>query len=135
MLMKRVAMLGAILLALPIASAALGKTGGPGKFQSKITGTGPKTANGMLDGTWTIDLKSWTSGPLNLTVNGHNKGGGTYAISGYKITFTPKQGGSCTTKGKYTFTLSGKTLTFTKLSDSCTVRFDVLTAHSWKKIT
>src|SRR5579859_2018783 len=106
MLMKRIAMLGTILLALPIASVAVA-AGGPGKFESKITGTGPKTDNGRLDGTWTIDLKSPTSGPLNLTVNGHNMGGGTYAISGSKITFTPKKGGSCTTKGHYTFVLSG----------------------------
>jgi hypothetical protein len=133
MLMKRVAMLGAILLVVSIASVALA-AGGPGKFESKITGTGPKTGNGQLDGTWTIDLKSSTSGPLNLTRNGQNMGGGTYAISGSKITFTPKKGGSCSTKGKYTFMRSGKTLTFTKVSDSCKVRFDVLTAHSWKKI-
>ncbi len=132
--MKRVALVGAILVALTVASVAVA-AGGLGKFESKITGTGPKTDHGQADGTWTIDLKSPTSGPLNLTRNGQNMGGGTYAISGSKITLTPKQGGSCTTKGKYKFTRSGKTLTFTKISDSCTVRLDVLTAHSWKKIS
>lgn len=131
--MKRVAMFGAIVVALTAASVALA-AGGLGKFESKITGTGPKTDHGMVDGTWKIDFKSPTSGPLNLTDNGHDVGGGTYAISGSKITFTPKKGGSCTTKGKYSFMRSGNTLTFTRITDSCTVRFDVLTAHAWKKI-
>jgi hypothetical protein len=131
--MKRLATLGAILLTFPAASVALG-SGGLGKFESKITGKGPKTDKGRLDGTWTIKLGSSTSGPLHLAVNGKSKGGGTYAIKGYSITFTPKKGGSCTTKGKYTFTLLGKKLTFTKMSDSCAVRFDVLTAHAWTKV-
>ena len=132
--MKRVAMFSAILLAVTSASIALA-AGGPGKFESKITGNGAKTDNGRLDGTWTIDLKSPTSGPLNLTVNGHDQGGGTYEISGSKITFTPKKGGSCKTKGKYSFTRNADTLTFKRISDSCKVRFDVLTAHTWKKIS
>jgi hypothetical protein len=134
MLMKRVALFGAILMALSVVSVALA-AGGLGKFESKITGTGPKTDNGQVDGTWTIDLKSSTSGPLNLTRNGKNIGGGTYAISGSKITLTPKKGGSGKSKGKYTFKRSGQTLTFTKISDSCTVRLDVVTAHSWKKVS
>ena len=132
--MKRVVVFGAILVAFTAASVALA-AGGLGKFESKITGTGPKTDHGQVDGTWTIDLKSPTSGPLNLTRNGQVMGGGTYAISGSKITLTPKKGGSCTTKGKYSFKRSGNTLTFTKISDSCTVRLDVLTAHAWKKLT
>jgi len=132
--MKRVAMVGAIPLVLTSASIALAASG-PGKFESTISGNGRKTDNGRVDGKWTIDLKSPTSGPLNLTVNGHDQGGGTYAISGSRITFTPKKGGSCKTKGKYSFTRSAKTLTFTRISDSCKVRFDVLTAHTWKKIS
>ena len=100
----------------------------------KITGKGAKTDHGQVDGTWTIDLSSPTSGKLNLTQNGREKGGGTYVISGSKITLTPKKNGACTTKAKYTFKLTGKTLTFKKISDTCTVRTDVLTAHPWTKV-
>ena len=55
-------------------------------------------------------------------------------ISGSKITLTPKKNGSCKTKGKYKFTLVGNQLTFTKITDSCTERRDVLTGHAWTKV-
>ena len=57
--MKRVTTLLALLLSLIAASIAIA-AGGPGKFETKITGTSAKTANGMLDGTWVIDLANST---------------------------------------------------------------------------
>jgi hypothetical protein len=131
--MKRLAMLVTVLLALAVTSVALA-AGGLGKFETKITGNGAKTDHGKADGTWTINLRSPTSGKLNLIRNGQESGGGTYVISGSKITLTPKKNGACTTKGKYTFKLTGHTLTFKKISDTCTERIDVLTAHPWTKI-
>lgn len=131
-MLKRLAVLTTV-SALALAAVAVA-AGGPGKFQTKITGKGAKTAHGQLDGTWTINLASSTSGPLHLAVNGKNKGGGTYAISGSTITLTPKKGGSCTTKAKYSFKLTGSKLTFTKISDSCAVRRDVLTFGAWTKV-
>jgi len=131
--MKRLVALATILLVLTLAAVALA-AGGLGKFETKITGKGPRTEKGMLDGTWTIDLKSPTSGKLNLSRNGQEAGGGTYVISGSTITLTPKKHGVCTTKGKYTFKLTAKTLTFTKITDTCTERSDVLTAHPWTKV-
>lgn len=118
------------LAAVPLALAA----GGPGKFQTKLSGKGAKTEHGMLDGTWTIDL-SGTSGPLGLTRNGHQLGGGRYVISGSTITLTPKKGGSCTSKAKYTLTQSGDKLTFKPIKDTCAVRRDVLTYGPWTKIS
>ena len=59
--MKRVAMLIAGLLSLTAVSMALA-AGGPGKFETKITGKGAKTEHGMLDGTWSIDLTNATPG-------------------------------------------------------------------------
>jgi len=47
---------------------------------------------------------------------------------------TPKKGGQCKTKAKYYFKLSGKTLTFTPIKDTCTARRDVLTFGPWTKI-
>jgi hypothetical protein len=132
--MKRLMVLASLLLALIVATAALAASGGLGKFQTKLTGKGANTEHGMLDGTWTIDLSTPTSGKVKLTWNGESSGGGKYVISGSKITLTPKKNGSCKTKGKYTFTLVGNQLTFTKITDTCIERRDVLTAHAWTKV-
>ena len=130
--MKRLVALAATLLALTAVPFALA-SGGPGKFKTTLTGQRANTEHGQLDGTWTIDLANGTSGPLKLTLNGRPKGGGKYLISGSTITLTPKHGGTCTTKGKYTFKLRGNTLTFTPIKDTCTVRRDVLTFGAWTK--
>lgn len=128
--MKRFTPFLALLLSLTAASIATA-AGGPGKFETKITGQGATTAHGMLDGTWTIDLANARSGHVNLTRNGESLGGGTYLISGSTIKLTPKKGGKCTTKGKYHFNLHGNTLTFTAISDTCRTRKDVLTYGPW----
>ena len=128
--MKRVTTLIAVLLSLTAASIAIA-AGGPGKFQTKITGKGAKTENGRLDGTWVIDLANAHSGNVKLTRNGKPLGGGRYVISGSTIKLTPKKGGRCTTKGKYRFKLRHGTLTFKAISDSCTTRRDVLTYGPW----
>lgn len=130
--MKRLATLTATLLALTAVPLALASAG-PGKFKTTLAGNGANTEHGQLDGTWTIDLSSPTSGPLKLTSNGHLKGGGKYVISGSTITFTPKKGGACTTKGKYTLKLSGNSLRFTPIKDTCATRRDVLTYGAWTK--
>jgi len=131
--MKRLMALVVVLTALAGASAALAASG-LGKFETKLTGRGAHTEHGQLDGTWTIDLSSPTSGTVKLTWNGEKAGGGRYAISGSTITLTPKKNGSCKTKGKYTFKLTGNTLTFTKITGTCTERRNVLTAHPWTKV-
>ena len=130
--MKRLVVLSATLLALTAAPFALA-SGGLGKFKTTLRGTGGNTQHGQLNGTWTIDLRSARSGPLNLTWKGHPKGGGTYVISGSTITLTPKKGGSCKTKGKYHFKVKHDKLTFTPINDSCAVRKDVLTYSAWTK--
>jgi hypothetical protein len=61
-----------------------------------------------------------------LTWDGHATGG-RYVISGHRITFTPKNGGSYQTKRKYTFTRRGSGLRFKPIGDACAVRRDVLT--------
>lgn len=131
--MNRLTTLVAVLLILAAAPFALAAAG-PGKFETKLTGKGANTEHGRLDGTWTLDLANPTAGPLKLTWNGHLKGGGKYAISGTAITLTPKKGGECNTTGKYMFKLSGKTLTFKPIEDTCAVRRDVLTHGPWTKI-
>ena len=128
--MKRVTTLLALLLSLTAASIAIA-AGGPGKFETKITGKSAKAANGMLDGTWVIDLANAHSGNLKLTRNGKLLGGGKYVISGSTIKLTPKKGGKCTNKGKYRFELHANTLRFKAINDTCTTRKDVLTYGPW----
>jgi hypothetical protein len=131
--MKRLITVAAMLLTLGVAPLALAAAG-PGKFESKLAGTGAKTQHGRLDGTWTISLTRRPTGTVKLTRNGERTGGGKYVISGKTITFTPKPGGTCTTKGRYRFKLSGSTLTFTRIKDACAVRRDVLTYGPWTKL-
>ena len=130
--MKRLVTLTATLVALTAVPFALA-SGGPGKFKTTLRGTGANTEHGQLDGAWTIDLASPTSGPSKLTWHGHPAGGGKYVISGSTITLTPKQGGRCATTGKYTFKLRHNKLSFTPVKDTCTVRRDVLTYRAWTK--
>lgn len=131
--MKRLVTLAVTLLALTAVPFALA-SGGLGKFKTTIAGKGAKTEHGKLDGTWIIDLKNRTSGKVNLTWNGHQVGGGKYVISGSKITFTPKKGGNCKGKGKYTFKRSGDKLTFMPMNDTCTTRKDVLRYSAWTMV-
>jgi hypothetical protein len=131
--MKRLTMFTAVLLVLAAVSFALA-AGGPGKFETTLTGKGANTEHGALDGTWTIDLANPSSGRVKLTWNGDLKGGGKYVISGNTIALTPKKGGWCKATAEYAFKLSGTTLTFTPIKDTCAVRRDVLTHGPWTKI-
>jgi hypothetical protein len=131
--MKRFTTLATVLLSLTAGSIALAAAG-PGKFETKITGKSAKAEHGRLDGTWTVDFATSTSGTVKLTWNGKPAGGGKYVISGSTITLTPRKGGGCKTKGKYRFKLSGKTLTFTTIRDTCTDRRDILTYSPWTKV-
>jgi hypothetical protein len=86
-----------------------------------------KTA-GSLDGTYHITFqpgKFTLHAPYGIT--GH----GTYSISGSKITLHGPSA-SCTSAGTYQFSVSGSSLTFRKIKDSCP-RAAVLTAHAFKR--
>jgi hypothetical protein len=131
--MKRLTTLAVVALSLTAVSIALA-AGGLGKFETKITGKSAKTEHGSLDGLWTVDFAIATSGKVKLTRNGKPAGGGKYVISGSTITLTPKNGGTCKSKGKYHFKLSGKALTFTTISDPCADRRHILTYGPWTKV-
>jgi hypothetical protein len=131
--MKRLATLTATLLALSIVPIALASGGIAGKFKTTLAGKSAKTEHGQLDGTWTVAFGAAASGKVKLTWSGHVAGGGRYVISGSTITLTPKKGGQCKTKGKYTFKATGGKLTFTVIKDTCAVRRDVLTYGGWTK--
>lgn len=129
--MKRLATLTATLLAFTAVPAALA-SGGLGTFKTTLKGKGANTEHGMLDGTWTLGLTTPGSGTVKLDFNGKSTGHkGTYVISGSTITLTPGKGGQCTTVGKYTYKLSGDTLTFATIKDTCTSRRDILAYGPW----
>jgi hypothetical protein len=133
--MKRVATVITLLALLVVASAALAKGIAPGTYKTTITGKGPNTLNGGLDGTWTLALKN---GTYKVTLKGHGvQVTGTYKIKKSTISLTDTGGpAKCTGTGKYKFKLKKKTLTVTKVSDtkSCIGRQDVL-AHKLTKVS
>lgn len=102
-----------------IAPAALATEHLSGTYTTRIT----KPAS--LKGLWTV---KFTAGADTVTLNGRPLIHGDYTISGSTITLKSHGTGACTSPGKYTFTLSGKTLKFTKISDPCPGRPEVL-AH------
>jgi hypothetical protein len=132
--MKRLTTLAAVLVSLAAVSTALA-AGALGKFETKVTGGSARTEHGRLDGTWTVDFPTRGPGKVNLTRDGQPLGGGKYVISGSTITITPRKGGNCTTKGKYRLKLSGRTLTFTTVSDRCADRRRILTYGPWTKVS
>lgn len=98
-------------------------------FGASLSGTWVTTVKnaGFLNGTYHI---SFHPGKFTLTGPYGLNGQGTYSISGSKITLHGP--GSCSSAGSYTYHLSGSSLTFKKIHDSCP-RAAVLTAHAFKR--
>jgi hypothetical protein len=115
------------------ASTALAATTLSGTYQTKITGKGAYSLKGGLDGTWTINV---TKGKYTVKLNGKSVIKGKDVISGSHVTLTDTSGPfKCKGTGKYSFKLSGKSLTFKKIRDTaaCVGRADVL-AHKFTKV-
>ncbi len=105
-----------------------------GVYETKI-----KSGNAQLVGTWQISFTG--AGSYVVSKEPETKVlliGGNSSISGNALTLVDKTGPiSCTgakATGKYTWSLSGKTLKFTKVEDNCSGRPEVLTTSSWSKI-
>jgi hypothetical protein len=94
-----------------------------GTFQATIK----EPAN--LKGVWRIEFHSGTDTDF---LNGTKIASGKYTIAGTTITFAQAavpsgSPATCKSPGKYTFSLPGKTLKFTKISDPCnSVRSELL---------
>jgi len=73
----------------------------------------------------------FTTGHYKVSHNGKAFGHGTDSVSGNKITL--KTGTNCKGAGTYKFKLSGKNLTFSRISDSCFGRKAVL-SHTFTKV-
>jgi hypothetical protein len=108
---------------LALSSVALANGTLAGSYTTKIT------SPPALKGTW--GLKFAKAGAYAVVDDGHILVRGKYSTSGSKITLGHETGdGACSGTGTYTWRKSGKTLTFTRVSDSaaCSGRRGVL-AH------
>jgi hypothetical protein len=110
--------------ALALSPSALAAGALHGSYRTQI-------ASGQLKGTWTVTFAKKST----YTVRGPlGKAAGKNTFAGTKITFGHETGASaCSTTGKYTFKLTGKTLKLTKVSDACAPRATILT-HKLVKV-
>lgn len=127
--MKRYACAAGLIATLAFCATALASSAPSGSY----TGT---VGSGQLKGTWTLAFSS-----PNYTVadNGTVVVKGTFSVSGNKMTFSDKSGkDACPGKGVYSFTASGRSLTFKRVSDSnskCYGRRTVLATTFAKKFS
>ncbi len=121
----RIAVLLPILALAVLAPVALGSGKLSGTYKTKIT------SPPMFKGTWKVSFKS---GHVTARDDGHVVARNTYTISGSTITLAAKAGSTCKTPGKYTFTLSGKTLKFTKIADPCQPNRAAILKHTFTKV-
>ncbi|HLX31168.1 MAG TPA: hypothetical protein VKR79_00210 [Gaiellaceae bacterium] len=119
--MKRLALFAGIALAVLVASSTAWAQSSPldGTFKNTVTpGPGIPVA---MDGTWTIifTAATGTTGTYRFKYHGQKVDGGSYAISGSKVTFTDHwvEGISCKKPGQYTFAAAGNQLTFSVIAD------------------
>jgi hypothetical protein len=111
--MKRFALAVSVIAALGLCSVALAASTLSGTYKTKITSS---ALGGQLKGTWTIKFKS---GGYTVAANGKVVILGKFSIKGSEITLKDKSGpDKCPAPGTYKFKLKGKTLKFTKVSDS-----------------
>ena len=90
-----------------------------------------------LRGVWRIEFHAGTDTDF---LNGKKVASGTYTISGTTITFAQPAvpSGSpvtCRSPGKYTFSLPGRTLKLTKISDPCNAIRSELLSHRFSSIS
>jgi hypothetical protein len=110
---KRIALAASV--AAVLASASLALAGGSLVGTYKTTIASPAQFKG------TFALKLAPGGAYSVADDGHIIVRGKYTDSGSKITFGHETGeGACAKSGTYTWTKSGKTLRFKRMSDAAT---------------
>lgn len=126
--MKRLVAVVFAAVVLGLVPAALAAGTLSGSYKEKIKGD--PALGGALNGTWVL---TFTPGHIKVAHNGMTAGHPADTIKGDKITIF--HGVKCSSTGKYKFKLAGKKLTFTKISDSCVGRRDVLTHGPFHKVS
>jgi hypothetical protein len=113
--MKRIAIAVSLVAMLALASTALAIVKLAGTWQTTIKTT---ALGGQLNGVWTIKFKAKGHHYI-VTDAGQVVTQGNYKVKGKDITFHDQTGPlACPGAGKYSFHLSGTTLTFTMIKDS-----------------
>jgi hypothetical protein len=116
--MKRVAIVFAVVAGLSLCSVAFAAGALSGTYKTRVGGS-----------TWTIAFKN---GGYTVYQGGRAFIFGKDTIRGTKISFTDVSGaGKCSGTGTYRFTVSGRKLTFDKISDThdCVGREAVLSGR------
>jgi hypothetical protein len=125
--MKHLAIAAAASLVATLALSSLALAGGTlaGKYKTTIK------SPGQFKGTWVLNLAK--GGTYTVVDNGQLLIRGRYATTGSRITFGHETGsGACAKSGTYAWKKTGKTLKFTRVSESplCSGRSGVL-AHTF----
>ena len=123
--MKLVIAAASLVATLAVSSVALAGGTLAGKYTTTIK------SPSQLKGTWILSLAK--GGTYTVVDNGQPLIRGRYATTGSRITFGHETGnGACAKTGTYTWKKSGKTLRFTRVSESpvCSGRSGVL-AHTF----
>jgi hypothetical protein len=124
--MKRIAFAVTLVASLVLACSALAAGGLTGTYKTTITGSK------HFNGTWTLQFTK--KGAYTVKENGEVMVNGSFTSTDSKLTFLKgdKGPGACPGVGKYQWDLTGKTLKFTRISDSCSGRRTVL-SHTFTK--
>jgi hypothetical protein len=123
--MKLLIAAASLVATLAVSSVALAGGTLAGKYATTIK------SPAQFKGTWVLNLAK--GGTYTVIDNGQLLVRGRYATTGSRITFGHETGsGACAKSGTYTWKKSGKTLTFTRVSESplCDGRSGVL-AHTF----
>jgi hypothetical protein len=126
--MKRFTITASVVIVLALSSVALAGGTIAGKYATTIK------SPAEFKGTWVLNLAK--GGTYMVASKGQILVRGKYAVTGSKITFGHESGqGACPKTGKYTWKKSGKTLKFTRVSESpaCSGRSGVL-AHTFTQL-
>jgi hypothetical protein len=79
---------------------------------------------------------TFSGSKYTITYNGSTAVNGTFSLSGKKVTFNDKSGKyACHVTGVYNYSLAVRSLTFKRVSDSCTGRRAILAATFTKKFS
>jgi hypothetical protein len=120
--MRRLALLLTMAGALALPGTALAAPALPGTYTMKIT------AAGQFKGTWTLTFTK--AGSYTVAHAGTVLVAGKYTVGGGKVTLGHEKGPlACGSSGHYSWKRTGKTLRFTKVTDSpatCAGRIYVL---------
>jgi hypothetical protein len=107
-----------------LASVALAVGTLSGKYTAKIASPAPVT------GTWVLNFAK--AGSYTVSDNGHVVIHGKYLTTGSRVSLSHETGpAACGSTGKYSWKRAGKTLKFTRISDSACVGRSGVLSHTF----